>query len=70
MLRARGSPPPVRVSQSGQYVAAGNGGLFNALDLSWSGALGAPIADARWFADGSLVTLLTTGNRHVVSCGD
>ena len=34
--------------------------------LNWSGSLGAPVADARWFANGSLVTLTTPNNQTLL----
>jgi hypothetical protein len=55
--------PPIRVSASGQYVLLGGGDIYNQSALTWSGSLGSQIADARWFADGSLVTLTTASNQ-------
>lgn len=55
--------PPIRVSSGGQYVLLGSGDIYRQSDLQWSGSVGAQIADARWFADGSLVTLRTQGNQ-------
>lgn len=52
---------PIRLSSAGQYILVGSGNIFNRTGLTWAGALGAPIADARWSADGALVTLSTTG---------
>jgi hypothetical protein len=54
---------PIRVSQNGQYVLLGSGDIYNQSGLTWSGSLGGQVADARWFADGSLATLSTTGNQ-------
>jgi hypothetical protein len=54
--------PPVRVSISGQYVLIGNGDIYDqSNDLGWAGSLGAPVADAHWFANGSLAVLSDSG---------
>jgi hypothetical protein len=55
--------PPIRVSADGQHVLLGSGDLYNQSDLSWAGSLGQEITDARWLADGSIVTLTTSGNQ-------
>ena len=48
---------PIRVHPSGQYVLLGSGDLYSRPALTWAGNLGTAVSDARWFADGSLVTL-------------
>jgi len=58
--------PPVRVSVNGQRILLGSGDHFGQSGLTWTGSLGSPIADARWFADGSLVTLSTASNQSVL----
>jgi hypothetical protein len=58
-----GVAPPIRVSASGQYVLLGTGDIYDQNGLSWSGSVGAQLTDARWFANGSLVTLTTTSNQ-------
>ena len=55
--------PPIRVSTDGQFVLLGSGDIYAQNGLTWSGSLGSQVADARWFANGSLVTLTTTGNQ-------
>src|SRR5262249_549291 len=47
--------PPIRVSANGLYVLLGSGDLYNQSGLTWAGSLGSQIADARWFANGSIV---------------
>ena len=54
--------PPIRVSPNGQHVLLGSGDIYNQSDLTWAGSLGT-VADARWLADGSIVTLTTSGNQ-------
>jgi hypothetical protein len=54
---------PIRVSANGQYVLLGSGDLYSQSQLNWSGSLGGPVADARWLANGSLVTLTTSGSQ-------
>src|SRR5262245_700913 len=54
--------PPIRVSQDGQHVLLGSGDIYNQADLTWAGSVAA-LADARWLADGSIVTLTTSGNQ-------
>jgi len=54
---------PIRVSVDGQYVLLGSGDIYAQATLNWSGSLGSQVADARWFANGSLVTLTTSGNQ-------
>jgi hypothetical protein len=58
--------PPIRVSVDGQYVLLGSGDLYNQNGLTWAGSLGGQVADARWMANGSLVTLATSGNQTVL----
>jgi hypothetical protein len=53
---------PIRVSVDGAYVLLGSGDIYAEATLNWAGSLGTNVADARWFANGSLVTLTTTGN--------
>ena len=55
--------PPIRVSVDGQYVLLGSGDIYRQPALNWSGSLGSQVADARWFTNGSLVTLRTSGNQ-------
>jgi len=55
--------PPVRVSANGQYILLGSGDIYSQSGLTWAGSLGAPIADARWMANGTVVTLAATGNQ-------
>ena len=55
--------PPIRVSPNGQYVLLGSGDIYAQTGLTWSGSLGAQVADARWFANGSLVTLTSANNQ-------
>ncbi|HMN46394.1 MAG TPA: hypothetical protein PKE27_17580 [Povalibacter sp.] len=57
---------PIRVSAGGQYVLLGSGDIYNRTDLTWSGSLGGQIVDARWMANGSIVTLSTAGNQTVL----
>ena len=54
--------PPIRVSANGQFVLLGSGDIYNQNGLTWGGSLGSQIADARWFADGSLVSLMSSNN--------
>ncbi len=54
--------PPIRVSVSGQYVLLGSGDIYDRSDLKRSGGVGTQVTDARWMADGSIVTLTTTSN--------
>jgi hypothetical protein len=54
---------PVRVSANGQYVLLGSGDLYVQNGLTWTGSLGSAIGDARWFANGSLALLTTSGNQ-------
>ncbi|HEU5136784.1 MAG TPA: hypothetical protein VFU13_16680 [Steroidobacteraceae bacterium] len=58
--------PPVRVSGNGEHVVIGNGDIFAQNGLTLSGSVGQPIADARWFADNSLATLVTSGNQTML----
>ncbi|MGC3980189.1 MAG: hypothetical protein QM808_02925 [Steroidobacteraceae bacterium] len=55
--------PPIRVSVNGQYVLLGSGDIYNQSGLTWSDSLGSQVTDARWFANGSLVTLTTASNK-------
>ncbi len=55
--------PPLRVSQDGQLVLLGSGDLYGQNGLNWSGSLGGPVTDARWFANGSLAALTTASNQ-------
>ncbi len=55
--------PPIRVSANGQFVLLGSGDIYNQSGLTWARSIGTQVADARWFADGSLVTLLTASNQ-------
>ncbi len=48
---------PVRVSVNGRFVLLGTGYIYNDQDMSWAASLGGAIVDAKWFSDGSLVTL-------------
>jgi hypothetical protein len=54
---------PIRVSPGGQYVLLGSGDIYSQANLNWSGSLGSQMADARWLANSSLVTLITNGNQ-------
>jgi len=54
---------PIRVSVSGQSVLLGSGDIYTQPALTWAGSLGSSITDARWLADGSLVTLTTANNQ-------
>jgi hypothetical protein len=58
-----GIQAPIRVSANGQYVLLGSGDIYSGNGLSWSGSVAGQVADARWFANGSLVTLASTGNQ-------
>ncbi len=49
--------PPIRVSADSQRVLLGSGDFYNADGLTWAGSLGAIIVDAKWLADGSLISL-------------
>ena len=55
--------PPARVSVDGQNILLGSGDFYAQNGLTWSGSVGSVIADARWFANGSLATLVTSGNQ-------
>ena len=57
---------PIRVSNDGQYVLLGSGDIYSQAALNWSGALGAQLTDARWFANGSLVVLTTANNQTLL----
>jgi hypothetical protein len=62
-----GSAPlqaPIRVSENGEDVLLGSGSIYEQAELKWAGSLGGPIADARWFADGSVVTLNVTSDNQ------
>ena len=56
----------IRVSGDGQYVLLGAGDIYAQSTLTWSGTLGSPVDDARWLANGSLVTLTTSGNQTLL----
>jgi hypothetical protein len=58
-----GIQAPIRLSSAGQYILIGSGNIYNRTGLTWAGSLGAQIADARWFANDSLVTLTTVGDQ-------
>jgi hypothetical protein len=58
-----GIEPPIRVSVDGQSVLLGTGDIYAQNGLTWMRTLGTQVADARWFANGSLVTLTTSGNQ-------
>jgi hypothetical protein len=58
-----GIQPPIRVSNDGAYVLLGSGDIYNQDGLTWSGSLGLQVTDARWLANGSLVTLTTASNQ-------
>ncbi|MEO8019839.1 MAG: hypothetical protein ABI769_18675 [Pseudomonadota bacterium] len=60
------SRPPARVSVNGQYILLGSGDFYGQSTLAWAGSLGAQIADARWFANGSVATLTTANNQTVL----
>jgi hypothetical protein len=49
--------PPIRVSTNGQRILLGSGDIYNADGLTWASSLGGIVADARWLADGSLLSL-------------
>ncbi|MFL6600961.1 MAG: hypothetical protein ACJ8R9_06475, partial [Steroidobacteraceae bacterium] len=55
--------PPIRVSANGEYVLLGSGDIYHQSGLTWSGSLGSQVSDARWFANGSMVTLTTANNQ-------
>ena len=55
--------PPARVSVDGQNILLGSGDFYAQSGLTWSGSVGSVIADARWFANGSVATLVTSGNQ-------
>lgn len=55
----------IRASVSGAFVLVGTGDLYNQTGLTWGGSLGGAVADARWMANGSLVTL-TSGSGQTV----
>ena len=55
--------PPIRVSGNGQYILLGSGDLYRHTDLNWAGSLGTNLADARWLANGDLVTLTSLANQ-------
>jgi len=57
---------PIRVSANGGYVLLGSGDIYNQAGLTWAGSLGSQVTDARWFANGSLVTLTTNTNQTLV----
>ena len=61
-----GIAPPIRVTANGQYILIGSGNLFSKDGLTWAGAVGAGMTDARWFANGQLVTLSTANNQAVL----
>ena len=54
---------PIRVSVNGQYVLLGSGDIYNSDQLTWAGSLASQITDARWFTNGSLVTLTTANSK-------
>jgi hypothetical protein len=54
---------PIRPSQTGQYVLLGSGDMYAQPNLSWSGSIGGAVADARWFANGTVATAATSGNQ-------
>src|SRR5581483_11835193 len=55
--------PPIRVSTNGQSVLLGSGDIYKQADLTWAGSLAGQVTDARWLADGSMVTLTTANNQ-------
>ena len=57
---------PIRVSANGQRVLLGAGDLYAQSDMTHTGWLGNQFADARWLADGSLVTLRTANSQTVL----
>ena len=52
-----------RVSGNGDYILTGGGDIFSRTGMTWSGSVGMPITDARWFANGSVATLTTATNQ-------
>jgi len=57
---------PIRVSTNGGYVLLGSGDIYNQDGLTWAGSLGSQVADARWFSDGTVAALTTSGNQTVL----
>ena len=55
--------PPIRVSANGQQVLLGTGDFYRQGDLQRTSTLGAPVADARWMANGALSTLTDSGGQ-------
>jgi hypothetical protein len=55
--------PPIRVSANGQFILLGSGNLYRHNDLNWVGSVGTYLPDARWLANGDLVTLTTLANQ-------
>lgn len=55
--------PPIRVSANGQYILLGSGDLYRQSDLNWAGSLNTFVGDARWMANGDLVTLTSLANQ-------
>ena len=54
--------PPIRGSADGKYLLLGSGDIYQAPELTQVGNLGRQIADARYLADGQLVTLSNIGS--------
>ena len=56
--------PPIRVSDNGAATSCSAAAIiYNQTGLTWVGLAGRAIADARWLANGSLVTLTTASNQ-------
>jgi hypothetical protein len=58
--------PPIRVSANGEQVILGSGDIYRAPALTWETAIGISLTDARWLADGSLVTLSESENETLL----
>lgn len=53
--------PPIRVSPSGSHLILGSGDIFDALPLTYVTSLPSAFTDAAWRADGTLVTVRSSG---------
>ncbi|MGH0030581.1 MAG: hypothetical protein ACQGVC_12370, partial [Myxococcota bacterium] len=61
-----GTIPPIRVSQDGSTLVTGAGDFHDAITLDRVDSLPFGFSDARWLADGTLVTIRDDGGRTLL----
>ncbi|TQV88006.1 hypothetical protein [Aliikangiella coralliicola] len=49
--------PPLKVSQSGEFVILGSGDVYRNDDLTWFGSIGSNFSAVGWLSDNSVVTV-------------